>query len=162
MCDPARNVFSSYGLTVVHLSKRNMNDPWRNVLTHRCPLIKEKYMGPREKCSHSPLSTYQREIYATPREMFSLTAVRVPAGERPLHLGNTNHLAKLEKFTIIVLKIYNSKLVWVLSGTVSALSQFYSRNNNLCITHRLSVMINIIQAQHGWSQSHAKKVFFKV
>jgi hypothetical protein len=49
------------------------------------------------------LSTYQREIYATPREMFSLTAVRVPAGEGPLHLGDTNHLAKLAKVTTIVL-----------------------------------------------------------
>ncbi len=35
--------------------------------------------------------------------MFSLTAVRVPAGEGPLHLGDTNHLAKLAKVTTIVL-----------------------------------------------------------
>ncbi len=54
--------------------------------------------------------------------MFSLTAVRVPAGERPLHLGDTNHLAKLAKVTTVVLNNMNCHLFGYCK--VSALSQF--------------------------------------
>ena len=83
--------------------------------------------------------------------MFSLTAVRVPAGEGPLHLGDTNHLTKLEKVTTVVL----NNMICHLFGYCqeSALSQFYSRNNHLCITQRFSVIIYTESYEKSFLQS---------
>jgi hypothetical protein len=95
-------MFSGFRLTVVHLSKRNICDLARNVLwipIHRCPLLGIIYKTQREMFSSYGLTVVHlsKRNICDPARMFSLTAVRVPAGEGPLHLGNTNHLAKLAK-----------------------------------------------------------------